>query len=39
MWLGLPLLYFLCRASELWTYADGKVHPDFCLTRKWLTFF
>ena len=28
----------LCRASELWAYADGKVHPEFCLTRECLTF-
>ena len=40
MWLGLALSYFqLCRASEFWTYVDGKVHPDFCLTRSCLTFF
>ena len=40
MWLGLALSYFLlCRASELWAYADGKVHPEFCLTRSCLTFY
>ena len=40
MWLGLALSYFLlCRASELWAYANGKVHPEFCLTRNCLTFF
>ena len=40
MWLGLALSYFLlCRASELWAYVDGKVHPEFCLTRNCLTFF
>ena len=39
MWLGLALSYFLlCRASELWAYVDGKVHPEFCLTRNCLTF-
>ena len=37
--LGLALSYFLlCRASELWAYANGKVHPEFCLTRNCLTF-
>ena len=40
MWLGLALSYFLlCRASELWAYVDGKVHPAFRLTRNCLTFF
>ena len=40
MWLGLALSYFLlCRASELFAYANGLVHPDFCLTRDCLTFF
>ena len=40
MWLGLALSYFwLCRASELFTYANGLVHPDFCLTRDCLTLF
>ena len=40
MWLSLALSYFLlCRASELWAYANGKVHPEFCLTRRCLTFF
>ena len=40
MWLGLALSYFLlCRASELFAYANGLVHPDFCLTRGFLTFF
>ena len=35
------LTYFLlCRASELFAYANGLVHPDyFCLTRDCLTFF
>ena len=27
----------LCRASELSAYANGLVHPDFCLTRDCLT--
>ena len=40
MWLGLALSYFLlCRASELFACANGLVHPDFCLTRDYLTFF
>ena len=40
MWLGLALSYFLlCRASELFAYANGLVLPDFCLTRDCLTFF
>ena len=40
MWLGLALSYFsLCRASELIAYANGLVHPDFCFTRDYLTFF
>ena len=39
MWLGLALSYFLlCRASALWADADGKVNPEFCLTRNCLTF-
>ena len=40
MWLGLALSYFLlCRASELWAYADGKNHPEFCLTCNCFTLF
>ena len=40
MWLGLALSYFLlCRASELFAYANGLVHADFCLTRDCLAFF
>lgn len=40
MWFGLALSYFLlCRASELFAYANGLVHPEFCLTRDCLTFF
>lgn len=40
MWLGLALSYFLlCRASELFAYANGLVHPEFCLTRDCLSFF
>ena len=40
MWLGLAVSYFLlCRASELWAYANGQVHPEFCLTRNCLSFF
>lgn len=39
-WLGLALSYFLlCRASELFAYSNGLVHPEFCLTRNCLTFF
>ena len=39
MWLGLALSYFLlCRASELFAYASGLVHPELCLTRACLTF-
>lgn len=38
-WLGLALSYFLlCRASELFAYSNGLVHPEFCLTRDCLTF-
>ena len=40
MWMGLALAYFLlCRGSELIAYDSGMVHPDYCLTRKDLTFF
>ena len=40
MGLGLALSYFLlCRASELFAYANGLVHPDLCLTRDCLAFF
>ena len=40
MWMGLALAYFLlCRASELFAYDSGMVHPDYCLTRRDLTFF
>ena len=40
IWLGLALSYFLlCRASELFAYENGLVHPEFCLTRNCLTFF
>ena len=39
MWLGLALPYFLlCRASELFAYANALVHPEFCLTCDCLTF-
>ena len=35
MSLGLAVSYLmLCRASGLWTYADGKVHPEIYLTRE-----
>ena len=37
-WLGLAASYFpLRRASDRWAYADGKAHPEFCLTRSCLT--
>ena len=40
MWLGLALQCFLlCRASEVWAYANGQVHPVFCLMRGSLIFF
>ena len=40
MWLGLALPYFLLyRTSEQFAYANGLVHPDFCLTRDFLPFF
>lgn len=40
MWLGLALSYFLlCPASELFSYANGLVHPDFYLKRDCITFF
>ena len=39
MWLGLAVLHFMsCRASELWAYADGKLHPESCVTRECPTF-
>ena len=40
MWLGLAVLCFLwCRASKLWVYANGHVHPEFGLTPKCIPFF
>lgn len=40
MWCGLALsFYLLCRASEIWAFSVGLVHPDFCLTRRDLVFF
>ena len=40
MWFSLVLSYFLLyRAPESWAYANGKVHPEFCPTRSWLTLF
>ena len=40
MWVGLALAYFLlCRASELFASDSGMVHPDYCFTRRDLTFF
>ena len=39
LWFGLAVSYFFwCIASELWAYADGQVHTEFCLTRNSLTF-
>ena len=39
MWLGLAVSFLLlCRASELPAYANGQVHPEFCLTRNCLSF-
>ena len=36
---GLAMSYFLlCRASELWAYANGQVHLEFCLTRNCFVF-
>ena len=31
--------HLLCRASEIWAFGNGQVHPDFCLTRRYLVFF
>ena len=40
VWIGLALSYhLLCRASEIWAYGNGLVHPDFCLTRRDVVFF
>ena len=39
MWLVLQFYFLLCRATELWAYANGYVYPEFCLTRNCLTFF
>ena len=40
MWMGLVLAYgLLCRASELFAYDSEMVHPEYCLTRRDLTFF
>ena len=40
VWMGLALSYFLlCRASEMFAYANGLVHLEFCLTRGDLSFF
>ena len=39
IWLGLATSYFLlCRAFELWAYANDQVHPEFCLSRNGLSF-
>ena len=40
VWMGLALSYhLLCKASEIWAYGNGLVHPDFCLTRRDVVFF
>lgn len=40
VWYGLALsFHLLCRASEIWAFGNGLVHPDFCLTRRDLEFF
>ena len=40
IWSGLTLwFHLLCRASEIWAFGNGQVHPDFCLTRRDLVFF
>ena len=40
VWMGLALSYhLLCRASEIWAYGNGLLHPDFCLTRRDVVFF
>ena len=31
--------YRLCRASDVWAFDNGLVHPDVCLTRRDLVFF
>ena len=41
MCLGLAfniVVFPLCRASELWVYANWQVHPEFCLIRSSVTF-
>ncbi|CAM9799246.1 unnamed protein product, partial [Sphacelaria rigidula] len=38
-WLCLCISYFfLCRASELFAYSNGKIHKDFGLTRGDIAF-
>ena len=40
LWMGLALSYHLLwRASEIWAYGNGLVHPDFCLTRRGVVVF
>ena len=40
VWCGLALsFHLLCRASEIWAFGNGLVHPDFCLTRRDLVLF
>lgn len=31
--------HLLCRASEIWTFSNVLVHPEFCLTTRDLAFF
>ena len=41
IWRGLAfvILSFVLQASEIWTYGNGLVHPDFCLTGRDMIFF
>ena len=39
VYMRLALSYhLLCRASEIWAYGNGLVHPDFCLTKTDVVF-
>ena len=36
IWSGLALsFHLLCRASEIWAFGNGLVHPDFLLEGNW----
>ena len=40
VWMGLALSHHLLyRASEIWAYGNGLVHPDFSLTRRDVVLF